>query len=129
MTYDTDVRSANTDETYDFIASDKVEGTAVYNGEGERLGTISKFMVGKRDGQVRFAVLSFGGLFGMGERHYPLPWNVLTYDTEQGGYLVNLDKDLLKNAPSYERDQEPVYDRDYGSQVYGYYGVTPAPFI
>ena len=123
MAYDTDDRAMARDESHDLIASDRVEGTSVYNREGERLGTISKFMVGKRNGRVEYAVMGFGGLFGMGERDYPLPWNVLTYDTDQGGYVVDLDKDKLQNAPSFERGQDPTYDRDYGEQVYTYYGV------
>ena len=81
-------------------------------------------MVGKRNGRVEYAVLSFGGLFGMGERNYPLPWDVLTYDPDQGGYVVDLDKDRLKKAPSYERGSDPTYDRTFGEQVYGYYGIT-----
>lgn len=112
------------DETGDLISSEKVDGTAVYNRDGERLGTIHHFMVGKRDGRVRYAVMSFGGLFGMGERFHPLPWDVLTYDTDKGGYAVDLDKDRLEGAPSFERGQEPSYDQDYGERVYGYYGVA-----
>ena len=123
MAYETDERPMARDETHDLIASDRVEGTTVYNRDGERLGTISKFMVGKRNGRVEYAVMGFGGLFGMGERDYPLPWNVLTYDTDKGGYVVDLDKDKLEKAPSFERGQDPTYDRDYGEQVYTYYGV------
>lgn len=66
------------DETSDLIASNRVEGAAVYNRQGERLGTVSHFMVGKRSGRVEYAVMSFGGLFGLGESHHPLPWDVLT---------------------------------------------------
>ena len=124
MAYDTDSDINARDETTDLISSEKVEGTAVYNREGEKLGTISNFMVGKRNGRVEYAVLSFGGLFGMGERNYPLPWDVLTYDTDKDGYVVDLDKDRLKDAPSYERGSDPSYDRTYGEQVYRYYGVT-----
>ena len=124
MTYGTDSNTITRDESRDLISSDKVEGTAVYNRKGEKLGTISNFMVGKRNGRVEYAVLSFGGLFGMGERNYPLPWDVLTYDPDQGGYVVDLDKDRLKEAPSYERGSDPNYDRTFGEQVYGYYGVT-----
>ena len=124
MTYGTDSNTITRDETKDLISSDKVEGTAVYNRKGEKLGTISNFMVGKRNGRVEYAVLSFGGLFGMGERNYPLPWDVLTYDPDQGGYVVDLDKDRLKEAPSYERGSDPTYDRTFGEQVYGYYGIT-----
>ena len=124
MTYGTDSKIITRDETRDLISSDKVEGTAVYNRKGEKLGTISNFMVGKRNGRVEYAVLSFGGLFGMGERNYPLPWDVLTYDPDQEGYVVDLDKDRLKEAPSYERGSDPTYDRTFGEQVYGYYGIT-----
>ena len=124
MTYGTDSNTITRDETRDLISSDRVEGTAVYNRKGEKLGTISNFMVGKRNGRVEYAVLSFGGLFGMGERNYPLPWDVLTYDPDQGGYVVDLDKDGLKEAPSYERGSDPTYDRTFGEQVYGYYGIT-----
>ena len=123
MAYDTDPNTIARDETHDLIASEKVDGTAVYNRQGERLGSIKNFMVGKRNGRVQYAVLSFGGLFGMGERFYPLPWDVLTYDTDKGGYVVDLDKERLQGAPSYESGREPVYDREYGEQVYGHYGV------
>ncbi|MDF0545753.1 PRC-barrel domain-containing protein [Sphingobium sp. H39-3-25] len=112
------------EETASLIASDKVEGTAVYNREGDRLGSVSNFMVDKTSGTVRYAVLSFGGFLGIGQDYYPLPWSKLTYDTAQGGYVIDLDKELLKNAPRYERDREPVYDRDYNRSVYDYYGVT-----
>jgi len=80
--------SVLTDKTDELIASNKVEGTAVYNHQGERIGTLHHFMVGKRSGQVAYAVMSFGGLFGLGEKHYPLPWNELTYDTNRGGYVI-----------------------------------------
>ena len=80
--------SALSDETDELIASNTVEGTAVYNRQGERIGTLHHFMVGKRSGQVAYAVMSFGGLFRLGEKQYPLPWNELTYDTNRGGYVI-----------------------------------------
>jgi sporulation protein YlmC with PRC-barrel domain len=112
-----------TDETDRLIASNKVEGTAVYNRQHERLGTVYNFMVDKRSGKVEYAVLSFGGLFGLGSDYYPLPWEILTYDTGQGGYVIDLDKSVLEKAPRYSADQEPTYSRDYGREVYGYYNV------
>lgn len=112
-----------TDETDRLIASNKVEGTAVYNRQDDRLGTVHNFMVDKRSGQVEYAVMSFGGFLGIGESYHPLPWKVLTYDTDQGGYVVDLDKDMLEKAPSYRSGDEPSYDRAYGEQVNSYYGV------
>ena len=112
------------DETHDMISSEKVDGTPVYNPKGERLGSVHHLMVGKRDGRIRYAVLSFGGLLGFGERYHPLPWAALTYREKQGGYVVDLSKERLENAPWYERGQEPRFDREYGQRVYAYYGVA-----
>ena len=124
MAFDTDSNTIARDETHDLISSDKVEGTTVYNRQGEKLGTVTSFMVGKRNGRVQSAVLSFGGLFGMGEKFYPLPWDTLTYDTDKGGYMVDIDKDRMEGAPSYDRGNEPTYDREYGERVYGHYGLA-----
>lgn len=106
------------------IASDRVEGTAVYNREGERLGTVERFMVDKTSGQAEYAVLAFGGLFGLGHSHYPLPWRSLTYDTDRNGYVVDVSKEQLEDAPRYETGDEPLYDRDYTAKIYSYYGVV-----
>ena len=118
--------SVATDETDRLIASDKVEGTAVYNRKGERLGDVHNLMVDKYSGQVAYAVMSFGGFLGIGESYHPLPWKVLDYDTRMGGYVVDLDKDKLQGAPSFTRDQTPAWnDRDWGTRVHDYYGVPP----
>ena len=109
-----------TDETDGLIASDKVEGTAVYNREGERLGTVYNFMVDKVSGQVAYAVMSFGGFLGLGESYHPLPWSLLTYNTKLGGYVVDLDKDRLQDAPSYA-GEGPAWDRTYGKSIDKYY--------
>jgi hypothetical protein len=105
------------------IASNRVEGTAVYDRRGEKLGRIEYFMVDKVSGQADYAVMSFGGLFGLGSKHYPLPWDMLEYDADKGGYVVDLDKDKLEQGPSFEAGQEPAFDRSYDRNVYDYYGV------
>ena len=115
------------DETDRLIASNKVEGTAVYNRQGEKLGSVYNFMVDKRSGKVEYAVMSFGGFLGMGDSYHPLPWNVLKYDTSQGGYVVDLDKRILQEGPSYKSGQEPRYDRAYDEEVYRHYGVPYNP--
>lgn len=112
-------------ESSRLIASDRVEGTAVYNGAGERLGTIERIMVDKVSGQSEYAVMSFGGLFGIGHKHYPLPWKALTYDTDKGGYVVSVTKEQLEGAPSYDAESEqPDYDDAFNTRVYSYYGYT-----
>jgi sporulation protein YlmC with PRC-barrel domain len=110
--------------TSDVICSDKVEGTAVYNRTGERLGSIDNLVIDKRSGQVRYAVLEFGGFLGIGTDRYPLPWNMLKYDTVQDGYVVPLDKNRLKDAPRYAPADDPPFVRDaeYGQRVNSYYG-------
>lgn len=121
MDIDTDRENTlKTDETNDLISSDKVDGTSVYARDGDKLGSIHHFMVGKRDGRVKYAVLSFGGLFE-GDRYYPLPWEALTYNTELNGYAIALDKEQLKNSPSYDRSGEPTYDADYDRELQGHY--------
>jgi len=113
-----------TSETERLIASDKVEGTAVYNRQDESIGSIYTVMIDKRSGQVEYAVMSFGGFLGIGERYHPLPWKVLTYDRRLGGYVVDLDRDRLEGAPSYGRDDAPWAQPSYGRSVYDYYGMT-----
>jgi hypothetical protein len=110
------------------IASDKVEGTSVYNGNGDHLGTVYNFMVDKFTGQVEYAVMSFGGFLGLGEKYHALPWKVLDFDTRLGGYVVNLDKKQLEAAPSYAANDAPWSDPAYGRRLYDYYGIA-YPYI
>ena len=105
------------------ISSSKVTGTAVYNANGDKLGSIDDIMIDKLSGKVRYAALEFGGFLGIGTNRYPVPWGLLEYNTERGGYVVPLDKDTLDGAPRYEQDRRPDYDDEYGRTVYDYYGV------
>jgi hypothetical protein len=116
--------SVETDESTDLISSNKVEGTAVYDRQGNKLGEVYNFMVGKRSGRVAYAVLSFGGLMGLGSSHYPLPWNALDYDTEKGGYVVGLTKDQLNDAPSHGAHEDGFAQPGYGRRVTDYWLVT-----
>jgi sporulation protein YlmC with PRC-barrel domain len=112
------------DETSHLIASNKVEGTAVYGHDGRRLGSIHNFMVDKLTGKVEYAVMSYGsGFLGMGTRYYPLPWRVLSYDTRAGGYRIDMTERDLRDAPSFDRESEPRFDHRYGSRVHDYYGL------
>lgn len=111
------------DETQRLIASDKVEGTEVYSPEGEQLGAIRNFMVDKVTGKVAYAVMSFGGLLGIGDRYHALPWRTLTYDTRLGGYVVTMSREKLERAPSYKAAETPWSEPDYGRSLHDYYGV------
>lgn len=104
------------------IASDRVEGTSIYSPEGEKLGAIHHLMINKRDGRVEYAVMSFGGLFGLGEGYYPLPWHTLDYDPERGGYVAQLDSSLLNaDSPHYGPQDDPDWDRDFASRLDTHY--------
>jgi sporulation protein YlmC with PRC-barrel domain len=116
-------RDVATDETHNLIASNKVEGTYVYGADGENIGTVYNFMVDKTSGKVAYAVMSFGGFLGIGERYHALPWDTLTYDTRYGGYVVNVTREQLEGGPHYGYDEDPWGDPEYGRRVYGYYGV------
>ncbi len=113
-------------ESSRLISANKVEGTAVYNRKGDKLGTVEDIMIDKYTGQVGYAVMSFGGFLGIGDKHHPLPWQVLDYDPKMGGYVVDLDKKQLEGAPSYATDEDPDWeDRVWGKRVHDYYNVPP----
>jgi sporulation protein YlmC with PRC-barrel domain len=113
----------STGTSTDKISSDRVEGTNVYNQAGDKLGSVDDLIIDKQSGQVRYAVLEFGGFLGMGTDRYPLPWDMLKYDTDMDGYVVPLDKAKLNDAPHYAQDDVPSYTSDYGRRVNGYYGI------
>ena len=115
------------DETGKLISSDKVVGTAVYNSAGEHLGSIYSVMLHKISGRVAYAVMSFGGFLGLGERYHVLPWDVLTYDEGKGGYNIDKSDDELRGAPHYSRSE--LDDLDYakaGPFIADYYGIGVA---
>lgn len=107
------------------IAADAVKGTNVYNPADEKLGTVDDIMIDKVSGRAIYAVMSFGGFLGMGEKYHPIPWSTLKYDPQKGGYVVNLNKEMLEGAPYYDRDSSFQWTPDYGRRVDDYY-KTPS---
>ena len=105
------------------IGAEKVNGTNVYNMDGDKLGTVDDIMIDKVSGKAIYAVMAFGGFLGMGEKQHPLPWSSLTYDESKGGYVVNLDKAKLEQAPTLDPDENFVWTPDYGRRVDQYYGA------
>ena len=110
----------------DAIRASRVIGTTVYNTAGEKLGSVDDLMIDKVSGQIRYAVLEFGGFLGMGTDRYPLPWNMLKYDTSKVGYVVPFTKEQLKAAPAYDIE-ELTRDDGYGARdtSFKYYNVEP----
>ena len=111
-------------ETVSLICSDKVEGTAVYGADETQIGSIERVMIDKRSGKVSYAVLSFGGFLGIGDDHYPLPWQSLKYDTNLGGYRTGITEKQLQAAPKYSSDNDWSWeDRTRTQGIDDYYGV------
>ncbi len=110
------------------IAAEKGNGTNVYNLAGDKLGSIDDTMTDKVSGRAIYAVTPFGGFLGMGEKFHPLPWAKLKYDAQKDGYVVNLDKKVLEDAPYYDSDREFAWTPDYGRKVDSYYG-TPSFWV
>jgi len=107
------------------IESDRVEGTAVYDRSGNRIGTIKRVMLEKMSGRVAYAVMSFGGFFGIGADEYAVPWGMLDYDTSLEGYRTNLTAEQLRNAPSFSRDRGHDWsDRNRERELHDYYRVS-----
>jgi sporulation protein YlmC with PRC-barrel domain len=108
------------------ISAKQVQGATVFNTGLEKLGVIGDVMIDKASGRIAYAVLAYGGFLGIGDRFYPLPWEKLRYDTEMGGYIVDVGQDVLEGAPSYS-DEAPASWQDdvWGRGIYTYYGVHP----
>ena len=124
MNYTTNVgeRGVATEETERLIASDKVEGTAVFDSNGEHLGRVHHLMIDKYSGRVAYVIASFGGLFGIGENWVPLPWKALNYDTRLAGYVVGVDRERLERAPNYAPSAQPDWSaRSYSEKIDEYW--------
>ncbi len=117
---------SETDETRDtgrhLIAAGQVQGVPVYSLSGTELGTLKDIMIDKASGRIAYAILSFGGFLGFGDRYHPLPWEKLRYDTELEGYVVDVDPESLEGAPSYaDETSNPWLDAEFSNALAGYY--------
>ena len=120
MASDVDVR-----ETGNLIGSDKVEGTAVYGADDTKIGWIERLMIDKVSGRVSYAVLGFGGFLGLGNQHYPLPWQALKYDTRLGGYVTGITEQQLRGAPKYGDDSDWNWSDAAGNHALNDYYCVP----
>lgn len=114
--------TADASETVSLIGSDKVQGTAVYGPDGEKIGAIERVMIEKVSGRVSYAVLSFGGFLGIGDDYYPLPWPSLKYNVDLGGYQTMITVDQVRGAPKYASGGEWLWGQ--GSAIDDYYGAA-----
>ena len=114
---------APVDWSHALISSRRVEGTPVYDKAGDKLGTVHSVMIEKKSGRVAYAVMAFGGFLGLGEHVHPVPWELLTYDVDRDGYVVDLSREQIEKAPAMRLDEcdRPV-DSTYEDAT-SYYGT------
>ena len=118
--------TATMEKTPRVIAADTLTGNKVVNLEKEDLGKIEHLMIDLESGRVAYAVLSFGGFLGMGDKLFAIPWSSLAVDTVEQRFILNVDKELLKAAPGFDKDRWPnMADHTWGAKVYTYYGAKP----
>lgn len=137
MADDADTRPMTTDDLpshadHSLVTSSRVINAPVFDKEGERIGRIDDLSIDKTSGQVRFALISFGGFLGIGEQIHPVPWAVLDYSTVWDGYVAPLDREALKAAPNYSHEELAALgggDASYRDRLFAYYGpYGAAPF-
>jgi sporulation protein YlmC with PRC-barrel domain len=103
-------------------------GTKIINPAGEELGNLKDLMIDLDEGQVNYAVLSFGGFLGLGDKLFAIPWDALTIDPENNAFILDMNKDQLKDAPGFDKDHWPdeaQYQAGWLLDIYDYYGYTP----
>ena len=119
-------------QDHKLILASRVEHTPVFNEEDWMIGHIKDLSIDRESGQVAYAIMSFGGFLGIGNRLHPIPWSVLSYDPERHAYIVPLSKEALAKAPHYDASElegfggahheaalKPILD------YYGTYGPPP----
>ena len=108
------------------LSASTIMGDTVRNTRGEELGTLEEIMLDLDSGQVAYAVLSFGGFLGFGDKLFAIPWQALSVDTENKEIVLAVSKEKLENAPGFEQDDWPrSVEPSWMAEVYSYYGYEP----
>ena len=117
-----------TDEFPHVLSASTIIGYKVLNTAGDHLGHIKELMIDLDGGLIAYAVLSFGGFLGMGDKLFAIPWEALTIDEENHSIILEVDKEVLKDAPGFDKDHWPdnaKYEAGWLLGVYEYYGFSP----
>lgn len=108
------------------MGADTLMGNDVYNPAGDDLGDVKEIMLDMHSGRVTYAVLSFGGFLGMGEKLFAVPWSALKLDTVKKRFTLDIDKSRLENAPGFDKDDWPdMADTTWAQGIHSYYGTQP----
>ncbi len=112
--------------TWRVLSASTLKGNSVVNAKDEKLGTIEELMIDLNKGRIAYAVLSFGGFMGMGDKLFAIPWSALTLDTVEKRFVLDVKKELLEKAPGFDKDSWPnMADQTWGAKIYSYYGSKP----
>ena len=104
------------------VSAEEMIGEDVMGSDGEKIGSVEDVIIDPASGEATQLVISSGGFLGIGEKYHPLPWSTLTYDIAQGGYVVDMTREQLQDAPSYGAEDGIDFNDDaYGRRVYDYY--------
>ena len=108
------------------LSASTIIGDDVYNAQGEKLGDIKELMIDLDQNRVAYAVLSFGGFLGMGDKLFAIPFESLKLDAAKEHFLLDIPKERLEQAPGFDKDNWPsTGDRTWGEEVHRFYGVEP----
>jgi sporulation protein YlmC with PRC-barrel domain len=109
------------------ISASKLTGGNVKNADGEHLGDIKEIMIDTETGRVAYAVLSFGGFLGMGDKLFAIPWSALrSHLTEPSAFVLSVNKERLAAAPGFDKSNWPDFaDRKWGGSIYEHYQIKP----
>ena len=107
----------------DIVKATSVVDVKVIGKNKENLGKIEDIMIEKLSGKVRYVVLSFGGILGMGEKLFALPWRAISYEPAEEAFILNIDKETLKDAPGFAKDHWPnMADPLWKKSIESYFG-------
>jgi sporulation protein YlmC with PRC-barrel domain len=112
---------------YGVVPASKIIGETVINYQGENVGKIQELVIDARKNRVAYAVLSFGGFLGMGNKLFAMPWEAFEFSVTENKLILNVDKEKLKTAPGFEKeDKWPDFsDMLWGESIYNYYNYVP----
>jgi len=121
------VSSTSTVQKYGVVSASKIIGESVINRGNEDLGKIHELVIDAKDGRIAYAVLSFGGFMGMGDKLFAMPWKAFDFSEDKNTLVLSVDKAKLKAAPGFDPNSKwPDFaDRTWGNTIYSYYGVAP----
>lgn len=130
MAYDTSMGMTDTSSNYRnqrrVLSASSIAGDRVVNSAGEDLGKIHEIMIDVSSGRVAYAVLSFGGFLGIGDKLFAIPWSRMRVDEVNRQIILDVDKATLEAATGFDKDNWPdMSDPDWGTQVYSHYGADP----